>query len=55
MYGRMALISNLITKARDRVHGFYGLNSSNARKTSEDVEWLLIDLKFMYGNIDLQV
>jgi len=55
MYGRTALISNLVTKARDRVRGFYGLNKANAKKTKDDVEWLLIDSRFMYGNVNLQV
>lgn len=55
MYGRTALISNLVSKARDRVRGFYGLHKSNAKKTKDDVEWLLIESRFMYGNIDLQV
>lgn len=53
MYGRTALISNLITKARDRVRGFYSLKKSNA--TKDDVDWLLSESRFMYGGIDLQV
>jgi len=54
MYGRSALISNLITKARDRVRGFYGLNGT-CDKIKEDVEWLLTDSKFMYGDINIEV
>lgn len=55
MYGRTALISNLVTKARNRVRGFYGLNKSNAKKTRDDIEWLLTESRFMFGGIDLQV
>lgn len=54
MYGRSALISNVITKARERVRGFYGL-SGTVDKIREDVEWLLTDSKFMYADIDLEV
>jgi len=54
MYGRSALISNLITKARDRVRGFYGINGTSD-KIKEDVEWLLTDSKFMYGDINIEV
>lgn len=54
MYGRSALISSVITKARDRVRGFYGL-SGTSEKVREDVEWLLTDSKFMYGDINVEV
>jgi Domain of unknown function (DUF6532) len=54
MYGRSALISSLITKARERVRGFYGL-SGTSDKIREDVEWLLRDSKFMYADINLEV
>jgi Domain of unknown function (DUF6532) len=54
MYGRSALISSVISKARERVRGFYGLNGTSD-KTREDVEWLLTDSKFMYGDINLEV
>jgi len=54
MYGRSALISSVITKARERVRGFYGL-SGTSDKIKEEVEWLLTDSKFMYGDINLEV
>lgn len=54
MYGRSALISSVITKARERVRGFYGL-SGTSDKIREDVEWLLMDSKFMYADINLEV
>jgi hypothetical protein len=54
MYGRSALISSVITKARERVRGFYGL-SGTSDKIRGDVEWLLTDSKFMYGDINLEV
>jgi Domain of unknown function (DUF6532) len=54
MYGRSALISSVITKARERVRGFYGLSGSSD-KVRGDVEWLLTDSKFMYGEINLEV
>jgi len=53
MYGRTALISNLITKARDHVRGFYSLKKSDA--TKGNIDWLLSESRFMYGGIDLQV
>ena len=55
MYGRSSLFSNLITKARERVKGFYSLENSKPEKAREDVEWLLIDSRFMYGGVDLAV
>jgi Domain of unknown function (DUF6532) len=54
MYGRSALISNIINKARERVRGFYGI-SGTSDKIREDIEWLLTDSKFMYGDISLEV
>jgi hypothetical protein len=54
MYGRSALISSVISKARERVRGFYGLNGT-ADKIRGDVEWLLTDSKFMYGGVNLEV
>jgi hypothetical protein len=54
MYGRSALISSIITKARERVRGFYGLNGT-CEKIREDIEWLLTDSKFMYGDINVEV
>lgn len=54
MYGRSALISNVVTKARERVRGFYGF-SGTADKIREDVEWLLTDSKFMYAHVNVEV
>jgi Domain of unknown function (DUF6532) len=54
MYGRSALISNVINKARERVRGFYGI-SGTSDKIREDVEWLLTDSKFMYCDIKIEV
>jgi hypothetical protein len=54
MYGRSALMSSIITKARERIRGFYGL-SGTSDKIRGDVEWLLTDSKFMYGDINLEV
>ena len=54
MYGRSALISNVINKARERVRGFYGI-SGTSDKIRDDVEWLLTDSKFMYGDINIEV
>ena len=54
MYGRSALISNVITKARERVRGFYSLSGASD-KVREDVEWLLTDSRFMYGDINVEV
>jgi hypothetical protein len=54
MYGRSALLSSVVIKARERVRGFYGL-SGTSDKIRGDVEWLLTDSKFMYGDINLEV
>lgn len=54
MYRRSALISSVITRACERVSGFYGL-SRTPDKIREDVEWLLTDSKFMYGDINVKV
>lgn len=54
MYWRSALIRSVISKARERVRGLNGLNGSSD-KIRGDVEWLLTDSKFMYGDINLEV
>jgi hypothetical protein len=54
MYGRTQFISSLITKARDKVRGFYQLMGS-ADQVREDVKWLLTQSRFMYAEIDLDV
>jgi Domain of unknown function (DUF6532) len=54
MYGRSALLSSVIGKARERVRGFYGLSGASD-KIREDVEWLLTESRFMYGDISLEV
>ncbi|KAF9475807.1 hypothetical protein BDN70DRAFT_935557 [Pholiota conissans] len=51
MYGRTALISNIITKARSRVKGFFGFKGD---KVKDDIEWLLKDSKFMYGGVNVE-
>jgi hypothetical protein len=54
MYGRTQFISSLITKARDKVRGFYQLMGS-ADQVREDVKWLLTQSRFMYAEIDIDV
>ena len=54
MYGRSALISSIISKARERIREFYGI-SGTSDKIRDDVEWLLMDSKFMYGDINVEV
>ena len=54
MYGRSALISSIISKARERIRGFYGI-SRTSDKIRDVVEWLLMDSKFMYGDINVEV
>ena len=51
MYGRSALISNIITRARERVRGLNGTSD----KIRADVEWLLAESRFMYGDIVIEV
>lgn len=54
MYGRTQFISSLITKARDKVRGFYQLVGT-ADHVREDVKWLLTQSRFMYAEIDIDV
>jgi hypothetical protein len=54
MYGRTQFISTLITKARDKVRGFYHLVGT-PDKVRENVQWLLAQSRFMYDDIDLEV
>lgn len=54
LYGRTQFISSLITKARDKVRGFYHLMGS-ADQVRENVKWLLTQSRFMYDDIDLEV
>jgi hypothetical protein len=54
MYGRTQFISSLITKARDKVRGFYRLMGT-ADQVKEDVKWLLTQSRFMYQDIDVAV
>ena len=54
MYRRSALISNIITRARERVRGLNGLNGTSD-KIRADVEWLLAESRFMYGDIVIEV
>jgi len=54
MYGRTQFISSLITKARDKVRGYYHLMGT-ADQVREEVKWLLTQSRFMYPDIDLEV
>jgi uncharacterized protein DUF6532 len=54
MYGRTQFISSLITKARDKVRGFYHLMGT-VDQVREKVRWLLEQSRFMYDNIDVEV
>lgn len=54
MYGRTALISGVITKARDRVKAHYCLTGT-LNQVRDRVEWLLKDSVFVYGGIEAGV
>lgn len=54
MYGRTQFISSLITKARDKVRGFYHLVGT-VNQVRDDVKSLLTQSRFMYDDIDLEV
>lgn len=54
MYGRTQFISTLITKARDKVRGFYQLMGT-PDKVRDAVKWLLTESRFMYGEVDAEV
>jgi len=54
MYGRTQFLSTLITKARDKVRGFYQLIGT-PDKIRDGVKWLLTESRFMYGDIDVEV
>ncbi|KAF8868748.1 hypothetical protein CPB84DRAFT_1857179 [Gymnopilus junonius] len=46
------LLSNVISKACERVRGFFGLNGIQD-KVRDDVQWLLTESRFMYGEVDI--
>jgi hypothetical protein len=50
----MALISNVITKARDKIKSFYGF-SENVAEVKQAVEWLIEDSHFIFGSVDIKV
>jgi hypothetical protein len=54
MYGRTQFLSNLITKAREKVRGFYHLMGT-VDKVRDDIQWLLTESRFMYGDINIEV
>jgi hypothetical protein len=49
----MALISNMITKARDKVKAFYGF-ANDQGKVKTAVEWLMEDGHFVFGTVDIE-
>ncbi|KIM35960.1 hypothetical protein M413DRAFT_32094 [Hebeloma cylindrosporum] len=53
MYGRNAIMNSIVSKARTKVEGYYQL-SGGPQKIKDDVEWLIQDGAFMYGDIELQ-
>lgn len=54
LYGRTQFISSLITKAHDKVPGFYNLTGT-ADQVRESVKWLLTQSRFMYADLDVAV
>jgi len=50
----MALISSVITKARDKIKSFYGF-SENVAEVKQAVEWLIEDSHFIFGSVDIKV
>jgi hypothetical protein len=54
LYGRNALISNIITKAREKVKSFYNFGN-DVSKVKHSVEWLIQDVRFMFGKVDIEV
>jgi hypothetical protein len=54
MYGRTQFISNVITKTQEKVQGFYHLIGT-VNKIKDDVQWLLTEYRFMYGDINIEV
>jgi hypothetical protein len=53
-YGKGALFNSIVTKARQRVVGHYGLDG-NMDSIIEKVEWLLNASHFIYGELNLKV
>src|SRR5271156_150610 len=54
MYGRTQLISTPVTKARDKVRGFYRLVGT-PDKVRGHVQWLLAQSRFMFDEVDVEV
>ncbi|KAF8152401.1 hypothetical protein B0H34DRAFT_800843 [Crassisporium funariophilum] len=54
MYGRNAMFNSIVSKARSMVEAHYKLGGT-LDKVKSDVDWLLEDANFMYGDIDLEI
>ncbi|KAF8173626.1 hypothetical protein BJ912DRAFT_1065110 [Pholiota molesta] len=52
-YGKGALFNSIVTKARQRIVGHYGLDG-NMDSIIEKVEWLLNASHFIYGELNLK-
>ncbi|KAF8168382.1 hypothetical protein B0H34DRAFT_793001 [Crassisporium funariophilum] len=53
MYGRNAMFNSIVSKAQSTVEAHHKLGGT-LDKVKSDVDWLLEDTNFMYGNIDLE-
>lgn len=51
----MALVSSIISKAREKIKAFYGLTSNNQREIKSVVEWLILEGHFIFGLVDADV
>lgn len=54
MYGRVALLGSIISRARDVVESFYRLKGTPA-EIAADVHWLLEKSRFIFGGVDVKV
>lgn len=54
MYGRTALLSSIISKARERVKAHYGFKGEPT-KIEADIKWLLEKAHFIFGGLNIEV
>ena len=54
-YGKTVLFNSVVTKARQRIAGYFGLQSGPVPDIQAKVEWLLTASCFIYGDLDVKV
>ncbi|KAF8906949.1 hypothetical protein CPB84DRAFT_1844084 [Gymnopilus junonius] len=53
LYGKTVLFNTIITKARQRVAGYFHLTVGSVEEIKDKVTWLLTKSNFFYGDLDV--